>query len=151
MSKVDYFFVCSANKLRSPTAEHVARRMGYTADSAGAVEQWAIRPLTIAAILRAKRIVCMEQFHLDIVAEHVKRELGRPAWLRLQPRTECWDIPDDYDYCQPELIKLIELRIGRPKAQREPRGEIVPESARILRIAPHDVNCQCPVCYGGAE
>lgn len=30
---IHYLFVCSANMLRSPTAEHVARSMGYLADS----------------------------------------------------------------------------------------------------------------------
>lgn len=94
-----YLFVCSANMLRSPTAEHVARSMGYSADSAGSEPSYSpIRPLTVEAIDRAENIVCMEQRHADAV-------------LALRPeaagRIQVWNVPDDFDYCHPELMAWI--------------------------------------------
>lgn len=95
-----YLFVCSANMLRSPTAEHVARSMGFSADSAGAVPEWAVRPLTVEAIQRAEHIVCMERSHADAV-------------LKLVPDcvVQVWNIPDDFDYCSPELVAMIRKRL----------------------------------------
>jgi predicted protein tyrosine phosphatase len=73
--------------------------MGYSADSAGAVYDCSpIRHLTREAIDRAKTIVCMERRHANAV-------------LALAPHRgehiQVWNIPDDFDYCQPELVELI--------------------------------------------
>lgn len=97
-----FLFVCSVNMLRSPTAEHVARRMGYIADSAG-TDDVAVRPLTKEAIDRAERIVCMEPHHVRKVLELMPSH----QWTAV----ECWDIPDDYDYCDPTLVAIIERRL----------------------------------------
>jgi predicted protein tyrosine phosphatase len=100
---IDFLFVCSQNYQRSPTAEHVARALGYLADSAGSDRPCAGRPLTPAAIARADRIVCMEECHAQAVARMV------PA--RAQD-IEVWHISDEYEYCAPELIRLIQERLG---------------------------------------
>lgn len=96
-----YLFVCSVNMLRSPTAEHVARSLGYAADSAG-TDPSAVRPLTLEAIERAGRIVCMQWEHTYPV-------------LRLAPHRsediDVWHIPDDYDYCAPELVAMMRSRL----------------------------------------
>jgi len=98
----DFLFVCTVNFLRSPTAEHVARRMGFSADSAGTSQDSAIRPLTVDAIDRAFKIICMEYEHMD---EVLKLCPDRAADIFV------WDIPDNFEYCQPELIAAIEQRL----------------------------------------
>lgn len=89
--------------LRGPTAEHVARCAGYSADSAG-TSPTSVRPLTASAIDRANRIVCMESEHLSFVLDL------RPDRAR---DVEIWNIPDDYGYCAPQLIKLLQMRLPK--------------------------------------
>lgn len=105
-----FLFVCSYNKGRSPTCEHVARLKGFLADSAGS-ESVAVRILTLEAIERAEAIVCMEECHEQAVlhlAPHRKDDV------------QIWHIPDVYGYCAPELIKLVEAYLravrGGPSA-----------------------------------
>lgn len=105
---IDYLFVCSQNYLRSPTAEHVARSLGYRAISAG-TDQDAIRTVTARDIERVDRIVCMEECH----RRRLRVLVRDPVLLE---RVEVWGIPDDYEYCQPELVDIIRLKLGvKPK------------------------------------
>jgi predicted protein tyrosine phosphatase len=96
-----FLFICSLNVRRSATAEHVARKLGHLADSAG-IESCAVRPLTGEAIDRAQLLICMDQRHV----KHV---------LRLRPERSAdvrvWDIKDRYDYGQPALIRLLQSRL----------------------------------------
>ena len=94
-----FLFVCEENRLRSPTCEHVARLQGIAADSAGTSSS-AVRPLTLAAINRAEHIVCMTNYQGTFIRTMAPRAM-----------VTCWDIPDIYDYCQPDLIRIIELRL----------------------------------------
>lgn len=103
----DFLFVCSANWQRSPTCEHVARLKKLSADSAG-TDLGAVRPLTPAAIGRAKRLVAMEPEHA--------RVLAKMAPGRVQD-VECWDIPDVYEYCSKSLISLVKVRLVTPKEE----------------------------------
>lgn len=93
-----FLFVCTANMLRSPTGEHVARRLGFTADSAG-TESFAVRRLTKEAIDRAQRIWCMEQHHADAVIELSPNRADAVT---------CLNIPDDFNYCDRMLIETFE-------------------------------------------
>lgn len=105
----DLLFICQENRLRSPTCEHVARLLGYTADSAGTAAT-AIRPLTVEAIERAAYIICMEPFHQRCVYQ-----VMRQGWMA---NVDVWDIPDKYDYCEPELMMLVRDRLAKyPKGQ----------------------------------
>jgi predicted protein tyrosine phosphatase len=96
-----FLFVCSLNKLRSPTAEHVARKLGYLADSAG-IEPSSVRPLTGEAIDRAEIIVCMQQRHVQHV---LKLRPERASDIRV------WAIPDRYEYGQPALIRRLKKHL----------------------------------------
>jgi predicted protein tyrosine phosphatase len=98
----DYLFVCTVNMLRSPTAEHVARMMGHSADSAG-TDAIAVRPLTLEAIERAERIVCMDSDHATKVLDLAPHR---------GPDVDIWHIPDDFDYCQPALVDAIRARLS---------------------------------------
>jgi predicted protein tyrosine phosphatase len=106
---IDYLFVCSANLQRSPTAEHVARLMGYKASSVGSVPFYSpVRLLNRDAIECAEHIVCMQEEHASAVRAMIN-------YYRMQVcgDIEVWDIPDDFSYCEPALIKLIEAKLPK--------------------------------------
>ena len=98
-------FVCSRNRLRSPTAEAVfAGVPGVETDSAGLAPD-AETVLDAAQVDWAGLIVVMERRHRAGVA----RRFG----ARLKgKRLVCLDIPDRYGYMQPELVALLERKVG---------------------------------------
>jgi predicted protein tyrosine phosphatase len=99
-------FICSQNILRSPTAEAViANWPGIETDSAGTNND-AETPLTPEQIEWADIIFVMEKAHRNKVSKKFKKYLNGK-------RMVCLDIPDDYDYMQEELVKLLEARVGR--------------------------------------
>lgn len=105
---IDYLFICSQNWMRSPTAEHVARSLGYKAISAG-TDLDAVRTVTVEDVERSDRVICMEQHH----AKQVTYVAGLQAVIG---KIDVWDILDMYDYCQPELIEIIRMKMGeKPK------------------------------------
>jgi len=102
----DFLFVCTVNMLRSPTAEHVARLAGFSADSAG-TDSLSVRVLTQAALDKADRVVCMEEKHRMFILDNfvVPKDV----------EIECWFIPDDFDYCDPDLVNMLQDKIGVKK------------------------------------
>ena len=88
-------FVCSQNKLRSPTAEQVFSTWpGIEVSSAG-LNNDAEEPLTSEIVRDADRNRLSKRFKADIG----------------QARVICLDIPDDYDFMDPELVKLLTARV----------------------------------------
>lgn len=99
-------FVCSQNRLRSPTAEQVfADHPGLEVSSAGTNHD-AENPLTAELVTWADLIVVMERQH------RVKLQQRFRAALRGQ-RIICLDIPDDYAFMDPELVALLKTRMAR--------------------------------------
>ena len=99
-------FVCSQNKLRSPTAEQVfAGHPGVECTSAGTNND-AENPLTAELVEWAEVIVVMERQHRTKVSKRFRKELAGK-------RLVCLDIPDNYEFMQPELIELLKARAGR--------------------------------------
>ena len=99
-------FICSQNKLRSPTAEHVfARHDGIECASAG-LNNDAENPLTPELVEWADIIFVMEKTHRSKLQQRFKRHL-RSA------RVICLDIPDDYAFMDPGLVRLLETRVPR--------------------------------------
>lgn len=98
-------FICSANKLRSPTAEHVFSQWpDIETDSAG-LNNDADVPLSPEQIAWADVIFVMERDHLT----KLRRNFTQHAAGK---RVICLNIPDDFGYLQPELITLLEVRVG---------------------------------------
>lgn len=98
-------FVCSQNRLRSPTAEQVfSTRPGIEVDSAGTNND-AETPLTAELVAWADIIFVMEKQH--------RAKLQRRFRKVLKARVVCLDIPDDYDFMDPGLIRLLEARVTR--------------------------------------
>ncbi|MFK2932364.1 low molecular weight protein tyrosine phosphatase family protein [Dyella agri] len=98
-------FVCSRNRLRSPTAEAVfAGVPGVETDSAGLAPD-AEAVVDAAQVDWADLIVAMERRH--------KAGLAQKFGARLKgKRVVCLDIPDRYGYMQPELVALLERKVG---------------------------------------
>lgn len=104
MKKV--LFVCSQNRLRSPTAEHVfGGRVNLEAASAG-LNNGADVPLSVELIEWADIIFVMEKIHRSKLSKRFKPHLKNK-------RVVCLDIPDEYEYMEPELVKLLEHKVGR--------------------------------------
>ena len=98
-------FLCSQNKLRSPTAEQVfASWPGVETDSAG-LGVGAQVPLSPEQIEWATIIFVMENAHRRRLNTAFRRFLNGK-------RVICLDIPDDYDYMQPELVRLLTAKAG---------------------------------------
>ncbi|OGB24467.1 MAG: phosphotyrosine protein phosphatase [Burkholderiales bacterium RIFCSPLOWO2_02_FULL_57_36] len=99
-------FLCSQNRLRSPTAEQVFSSWpGVETDSAGLGADATV-PLSAEQIEWANIIFVMEKAHRSKLSGKFKRHLNGK-------RVICLDIPDEYAYMQPELIKLLEAKAGR--------------------------------------
>jgi predicted protein tyrosine phosphatase len=99
-------FVCSQNRLRSPTAEQVfASHPGVECASAGTNHD-ADNPLTPELVEWAEIIFVMEQEHRSKLTSKFRRYLANKQVI-------CLDIPDEYDYMEPELIRLLETKVPR--------------------------------------
>ena len=99
-------FVCSQNRLRSPTAERVfASRVNLEVASAG-LNNGADIPLSIELIEWADIIFVMEKIHRSKLSKRFKLHLKNK-------RLVCLDIPDEYEYMEPELVKMLEQRVER--------------------------------------
>ena len=97
-------FICSQNRLRSPTAEAVfAEYVGLEVDSAG-LDRGAESPLESEAIQWADIIFVMEKSH--------QRKLSRnfQPWLK-HKRVVCLDIPDQYEYMESALVDLLKKKV----------------------------------------
>ena len=99
-------FICSRNRLRSPTAEQVfASWPNVETDSAGLASDAAV-PLSSEQIAWANIIFVMEKSHRSRLSSRFQTHLGGK-------RVVCLDIPDNYEYMQPELVQLLEVKAGR--------------------------------------
>lgn len=97
-------FICSQNKLRSPTAEAVfAETPGIDVDSAG-LNNDAIVPLSPEQVEWADLIFVMENTHREKLNRKFKRHLNRQRVIVL-------GIPDNYRYMDPALMELLKLKV----------------------------------------
>ncbi len=99
-------FVCSPNKLRSPTAEQVfATHPGVEVSSAGTNHD-AENPLTAELVSWADMIVVMEKAHRTKLQKRFRPALNGK-------RVVCLDIPDDYTFMDEKLVHLLKARMAR--------------------------------------
>jgi predicted protein tyrosine phosphatase len=99
-------FVCSQNRLRSPTAEAVCQGIhGIEAISAGTNND-AEQPLTGDLVLWADVVIVMERYHRNRMSKKFREQLRGKQLVVL-------GIPDDYEYMQPELVRLLRVRLQR--------------------------------------
>ena len=99
-------FICGKNRLRSPTAEQVfADWPGIETSSAG-INQDADSPVTPEVLEWADTIFVMERTHRSKLAARFRRNLS-------SARVICLDIPDNYEFMAPELIRLLMAKVPR--------------------------------------
>ena len=104
MKKV--LFVCTANKLRSPTAEQVfSTRPGIEVLSAG-LDNACGNPVTPELLDWADLIFVMEKAHRTKLSRRYRAHLK-------SARIICLDIPDDYEFMDPALVRVLEARVPR--------------------------------------
>ena len=96
--------VCSANMLRSPTMAHVLSAEPYNFNTRSAGTQfYALIPVTEDLLMWADEVVCADTEHaLYIRDKMIEYMLDKPI-INL-------NIPDIYEYRNPELIELIKER-----------------------------------------
>jgi predicted protein tyrosine phosphatase len=97
-------FVCSAGLLRSATAANLYAKKGYNTRSCG-THTYALIPLSANLIAWADKIVFVNKENFDYaVTFGVYKEAITKKQVVL-------DIPDEYSYNHPELVKLLEEQL----------------------------------------
>ncbi len=97
-------FICSQNKLRSPTAEQVFSSYSACECSSAGLNNDADNPVTPELLEWAHLIFVMEKAHKNKLSKKFKKHLGKA-------RVICLDIPDDYDFMDPILIRLLQAKV----------------------------------------
>lgn len=98
-------FVCTRNLLRSPTAEQIfSGREGLQTASAGVAPD-AVNPVSGELVQWADVIFVMEEWHRGEVARRFRPHLTNKRVL-------CLDIPDEFGFMDPVLVRLLEARAG---------------------------------------
>lgn len=98
-------FICSQNRLRSPTAERVfSGRSGFEVASAG-LNPEAETPVCSELLAWSDIIFVMEKAHRNKLAKKFRPHLKNK-------RVICLDIPDEFEFMDPALVRLLEAKVG---------------------------------------
>lgn len=99
-------FVCSQNRIRSLTAEHMMQGVpGYSAKSAGTEPNSRIR-VNEGHLGWADLVFVMEKKHRRILEENFPETLNGK-------RIICLHIPDEYRYMEPELVSVLKAALAQ--------------------------------------
>ncbi|MEG3906600.1 methyltransferase domain-containing protein [Microcoleus sp. w2-18bC1] len=105
MDKIKILFVCSQNKWRSLTAEKICEKVsGYSVRSAGTEKGARIR-VTEGLVGWADLIFVMEKKHGDRLRSKFPESLEGKKVI-------CLQIPDNYQYMEPELVELLQAKLN---------------------------------------
>ncbi|MCK9193579.1 MAG: low molecular weight protein tyrosine phosphatase family protein [Nevskia sp.] len=97
-------FICGKNKWRSPTAEQIfSEHSGIQCASAGLSHDAEV-PVSVELVEWATLIFVMEKQHKTKLAEQFKTQLRGK-------RVVCLDIPDNYKFMAPALVKLLKIKV----------------------------------------
>ena len=98
-------FLCSQNKLRSPTAEAIFSNIeGFEVRSAG-LNNDAVVPISPELVEWADYIFVMEKSHRNKLQKKYRKYINKQ-------RIICLNIPDEYEFMDEGLIRLLKQRIG---------------------------------------
>lgn len=101
-----WLFVCSRNRLRSPTAEAMFGNLPDVETASAGTADDADNPLTGELVEWADTIFVMERVHRTRVQRRFRRHLNGK-------RVVCLDIADDYAFMDPALMALLTGRMAR--------------------------------------
>jgi predicted protein tyrosine phosphatase len=97
-------FICGKNKWRSPTAEQVfSEHPGIQCTSAGLSHDAEV-PVSAELVEWAELIFVMEKKHKSKLSAQFKPQLQAK-------RVVCLNIPDNYKFMEPALVKLLEVKV----------------------------------------
>lgn len=103
---VNLLFVCSKNRLRSPTAEIIfAKKDGFDAIGCGTSKE-AECPISADLIEWADYIFVMEKIHQKRI------QSAFPSSLK-DKKIIVMGIPDDYEFMDETLVDLLESKVAR--------------------------------------
>ncbi len=104
-NSLNLLFICSRNQWRSPTGEKVwSNRSGFYARSAGTSPK-ARKTVSSADIRWADCIFVMEKKHKNrLLAQFTRVMDHKPLYVL--------DIPDEYQYMDPELVDELESKVS---------------------------------------
>lgn len=103
---MNLLFVCSENRLRSPTGEAVFSEYdGIQAIGAGTNSD-ADTPVSGDLIEWADIIFVMEKSHRNKVSKKYRE-------LLKDKRLICLNIPDNYNKMDPELVRILKTKVSR--------------------------------------
>jgi len=103
---MNLLFVCGKNRLRSPTAEQVFSEYPNVNAVGAGTNSDALTPVSGDLIEWADIILVMESSHRIKVTNKFSDLLKGKKLVVL-------DIPDNYEFMQPELVELLKERVGR--------------------------------------
>jgi predicted protein tyrosine phosphatase len=102
---MNLLFICSYNRMRSPTAEIIYSSVEFYQVRSAGTERMGKRKITRSLIVWADIIFVMEKEHETILNEKFPEEAGGKKIVIL-------DIPDNYCFMEQELIDLIKARVS---------------------------------------
>jgi len=101
-------FVCSAGLLRSATAANLFAKKGWNTRSCGSSE-YALIPISKNLIYWADKIYFMKDRNLREALKTFKDE--KDVLDLISKKSLTLNIPDDFEYNNPELIQLLEEKV----------------------------------------
>ena len=99
-------FVCSQNKLRSPTAEQVFSDWPGVETASAGTNNDAENPLSSELVEWADIIFVMERTHRTKLQTRYRAAMKKARLI-------CLDIPDDYAFMDPALVELLKVKVAR--------------------------------------
>lgn len=127
--------VCSAGLLRSPTAAKVlgGDPFNFNTRAAGCEESFALVPVDKVLLFWADEVVCMTKDHMTILTQKYGDALnGKPIVVL--------DIPDDFDFMDPVLVRLIKDRYIE---SQQPGHKPVEHDVNCASIMYESRTCDC--------
>ncbi len=97
-------FICSQNRLRSPTAERVFAAVEGVETASAGLNNDAATPVTGDLLDWADLIFVMEKSHLNRLNKRFRHQLRGKEVIVL-------GIPDEFEFMAPELVKILEIRV----------------------------------------
>jgi len=109
-----WLFVCSAGLLRSPTGATLAIRKGINARACGSEIDIALIPISANLVMWAQKIVFVNESNYFDTLELFKDHQRLHNLITM--RALVLDIPDMYEYNDPELVVEFEKQIDWVRA-----------------------------------
>jgi predicted protein tyrosine phosphatase len=99
-------FICRRNRLRSPTAERVFGDDPDLEVKSAGIDKAAVNPVTADMLSWADLIFVMDKKQRN----HIYRRFEKTVKGK---RIICLDIPDEYNFMDPGLVRLLKAKVAR--------------------------------------